>query len=384
MSEKINVAVVGLNFGANFAACYKFHPMVGELSLCDLNRTLVERVGDRLDVKKRFYKFEDVLTDPTIDAVHLLTNIPDHDTQSVAVLEAEKHCACAVPMAITAEGIQKVIAAQKKSGKSYMLMETIIFTRNFFYALELINTGTLGNIQFIKGAHWQDMEGWPKYWRGMPPMFYASHALAPAFVATKSRAKRVTCLGSGRMREYLYAQYNNKFPMENALYEMEDQTVVEIARTLFHCARGYTESFTICGDNAGFETGQKDTDLPILYKYIDNGKFDPEQVSTVGRITLEDRIDPPDRLDLLPRELHRFTRPHMEVNLTNPADIYEYTSATGGYHPHVVNSFVRYITGGKKPYFDLYNSADLTAACICAHNSALKDGKWVEIPKYYQ
>jgi hypothetical protein len=194
-------------------------------------------------------------------------------------------------MAITMEGIQKVIAAQKKSGKVYMLMET-------------------------------------------------------------------------------------------ALYGMEDNTVVEISRTLFQCARGYTEGFTVCGDNACFETGQRDTDLPVVYKYLDNGNFDPERISTVGRATLEERVDPPDRIDLLPRELHRFTRPHQETSRTNPADTYEYTSATGGYHPHVVNGFVLYAAEGKKPCFDLYASADLTAACICAHESAVKGGVWTEIPKY--
>jgi predicted dehydrogenase len=79
MVKKLNVAVVGLNFGANFAVCYKFHPLVGELSICDLNPALVEKVGDRLDVQKRFYRLEDVLADPAIDAVHLLTRIPDHE-----------------------------------------------------------------------------------------------------------------------------------------------------------------------------------------------------------------------------------------------------------------------------------------------------------------
>jgi predicted dehydrogenase len=382
MSEKLNVAVVGLNFGANFVNCYKFHPQVGELSICDLNPELVKKTSDRLNIRKCFSCLEDVLSDSSIDAVHLLTNIPDHDKQSVAVLESGKHCACAVPMAITLEGIQNVINAQKNSNKKYMLMETIIYTRNYLYVQELINTGVLGKIQFVKGSHWQDMEGWPKYWRGMPPMFYASHALGPAFAATKSRAKRVICLGSGNMRKDLHVQYGNPYPMENALFEMEDATVTEIARTLFQCARGYTEAFSIIGDNAGFETGQLDTDLPVFFKYADNGHFDENRIYTLGRFTLEEKVDPPDRLDLIPREIQRFTRPHKTVSLTNSSDIYDYTSATGGYHPHVVNAFIRYVLENQKPCFDVYTAADLTAACICAHKSATKNGAWVDIPQY--
>lgn len=382
MTKKLNIAVVGLNFGSLFVPSYKFHPKVGELAICDFNKDLVNRIGDRLDIKKRYYTLEDVLKEDTIDAVHLLTNIPDHDKQSVAVLESGKHCACAVPMAITIEGINKVIEAQQKSGKKYMLMETIIFTRNYLYAQKMIDSGELGNIQYIKGAHYQDMEGWPKYWRGMPPMLYGSHALAPAYAALKARAKRVVCYGSGKMREDLHAQYGNPYPMETALYEMEDGTSVEITRTLFANPKAYTEEFTIGGDKATFECGQLDEELPVVFKYVDNGIFDPEKVFTVGREISAERVDPPDRHDLLPEELRMFTRPQKMVSLTDPGDTYEFPSATGGYHPHVVNEFVMSITEDRKPIFDVYNSAELTAACICAHESAILGGKEVVIPKF--
>jgi predicted dehydrogenase len=380
--KKLNVAIVGLNFGALFVPGYKFHPAVGEITICDFNREIVKTVGDRLDIKKRCYSLEDVINDPDIDAVHLLTNIPDHAKQSVEVLQAGKHCACAVPMSITHEGIRDVMAVQKASGKKYMLMETIIFTRAYLYAQNMIDTGEMGNIQYIKGAHYQDMEGWPSYWKGMPPMYYASHALAPAFTALKCRAKRVICFGSGKMREALHQPYGNPYPMQTALYEMEDGTLAEITRTLFANSRGYTESFAIGGDNATFETGQQDTDIPVVFKYTDNGQFDPDQVHTAGREISEERIDPPDRLDLLPEALRKFTRPADMTSLTDPGDMYVYKSATGGYHPHVVNEFIRYIVDDVKPVFGIDFSADLTAACLCAHESAINGGTEVIIPKY--
>ena len=382
MTKKLNIAVVGLNFGSLFVPSYKFHPNVGELTICDFNRDLVNKIGDRLDIKKRYYTLEDVLKDDTIDAVHLLTNIPDHDKQSVAVLKSGKHCACAVPMSLTMEGINSIVDAQRKSGKIYMLMETNIYTRNYLYAQKMIDSGEMGHIQYIKGAHYQDMEGWPRYWKGMPPMFYASHALAPAFAALKCRAKRVICLGSGKMREDLHKPYGNPFPMQTALYEMEDGTLVEITRTLFANAKAYTEQFTIGGDNSTFECGQLDDDLPIVFRYIDNGVFDPNRVFTVGREVSSRRIDPPDQLDLIPEEIRKFTRPQMMVSMTDPNDVYEYPSATGGYHPHVVNEFIMSIVEDRKPAFDVYNSADLTAACICAHESSMLGGKEVNIPRF--
>ena len=237
--KKLNVAIVGLNFGVLFVPRYKFHPNVGEITICDFNREIVRTIGDRLGIKKHCYSLDDVINDPDIDAVHLLTNIPDHAKQSADVLRAGKHCACAVPMSITHQGIRDVMTAQEESGKKYVLMETIIFTRAYLYAQSMIDSGEMGNIQFVKGAHYQDMEGWPNYWKGMPPMYYASHALAPAFAALKCRAKRVVCFGSGKMREALHQLYGNPYPMQTALYEMEDGTLAEITRTLFANSRGY-------------------------------------------------------------------------------------------------------------------------------------------------
>ena len=56
-------------------------------------------------------KAREVLKDETIDAVHLVTPIPLHADQSVAVLESGKHCACTVPMATSLEDIRRIESA---------------------------------------------------------------------------------------------------------------------------------------------------------------------------------------------------------------------------------------------------------------------------------
>lgn len=387
MTGTVNIAVVGLNFGASFVPSYKFHPLVGEVTICDFNRDLVTQVGDRWDITKRAYSLEEVLNDPDIDAVHLLTNITGHADQAVAVLEAGKHCAVAVPMALTLEDVATIVAAQEKSGKVYMLAETVIFTRNFLFVQHLLDSGQMGNIQFMRGAHYQDMDGWPAYWKGMPPMYYATHALAPAYAATKSRAKRVVCFGSGKMREQLHEPYGNPYPMQTALFQMEDGTLAEVTRTLFHNPRGYTEAFTIGGDNITFETGQLDTDLPVMWKYKDDGVFDPDMklttYTTMGREVTEERIDPPDQLHLIPEQIHKYTKSHSVTSLSDPDDVFEYNTI-GGFHPHLVNEFVNAATGQKAPEFDIYRAADLTAACLAAHESAMAGGSDTVIQSFRQ
>jgi hypothetical protein len=50
---------------------------------------------------------------------------------SVAALEAGKHTACTVPMGTSIDELKRIIAAKKKSGKVYMMMETAVYTREY-------------------------------------------------------------------------------------------------------------------------------------------------------------------------------------------------------------------------------------------------------------
>lgn len=383
--QQINVAVVGLNFGASFVPSYLHHPSVGEVAICDFNAALVQQVGDRWGIEKRYSTLDEVLADPSIDAVHLLTNITSHVEQSVAALDAGKHVTCAVPMALTLDGVQQIVDAQARSGKTYMLAETVIFTRNYLYVQELIDSGELGRIQFMRGAHYQDMQGWPAYWRGMPPMYYATHALAPAYAATQGSASRVVCFGSGTMPAVMHEPYGNPFPMQTAVFQMEDGTLTEVTRTLFNNPRGYTEAFTIGGDNMTFETGQLDSDLPVVWRYKDDGDYDVdmrlEHYVTMGREVTEDRVEPEDALHRLPEALHPFTRSHAVTSMTDHDDVFEYATI-GGFQPHLVNHFVSSIAQQRAPFFDVARSANLTAACLAAHESAMAGGVSVDIPSF--
>jgi predicted dehydrogenase len=213
MMGKVRVALAGLRFGAEFVPIYLHHPHVESVTICDPSPTVLNLIGDRFGVSKRVTNFNDLLNSDDIDAVHLITPIPLHVEQSLAVLKSGKHCACTVPMAHSLDDLRAIIVAQRASGKVYMGMETAVYTTRFFHAKKMVERGEIGRIQFLRGAHYQDMEGWPNYWRGLPPMHYATHAVAPVLALANTRAKSVHCFGSGTMAPELQAQYGNPYPV---------------------------------------------------------------------------------------------------------------------------------------------------------------------------
>ena len=116
-------------------------------------------------------------------------------------LKAGKHVACTVPAATSVEDCRAIVNAANAAGKNYMMMETAIYTREFLYVRELRDTGKLGRIQFMRGAHQQEMAGWPGYWEGLPPMHYATHAVSPCLALVRGEAEYVSCFGSGRIAD---------------------------------------------------------------------------------------------------------------------------------------------------------------------------------------
>ncbi len=204
---KLRVALVGVSFGAEFIPIYLKHPDVDSLVLVDTNEKLLNTVGDKFLLEERLTDFNAMLEDKTIDAVHLVTPPATHAPLSIQVMNAGKHCACTIPMGMSIDELYQVIEARKRSGKHYMFMETSVYGREFLYVKNLYEKGELGRIQFMRCAHYQDMEGWPDYWLGFPPLMHPTHAVAPCLMLLGKRPETVYCKGSGKVRKEVEAPY---------------------------------------------------------------------------------------------------------------------------------------------------------------------------------
>jgi predicted dehydrogenase len=376
--KKLHVAVVGLRFGGCFPPIYLQHPDVDRVAICDAQEPLLHAYGDQFHIPERFARFEDVLAARDIDAVHLVTGIPAHAEMTLAVLRAGKHCACTVPMATSLADLRAIVAAQKASGKNYMMMETAVYTYHFFHALALIQSGALGPIQFLRGAHYQDMEGWPDYWMGLPPMWYATHAIAPLLALSGTRATKVHCFGSGHMRDELHHRYGNPYPIETAIFLLSQEGLAaEVTRSLFHTAHEYVESFHVYGAKKSWEW-HIENELPVVTDM--KASADPAKPHAHD-ITLA-RVSPGDRRDLLPASLRPFTELRIIPDPANPHQSLRQGGGHHGSHPHLVDEFVRSIVEQRQPRVHAIAAANWTAAGICAHESALHAGAEVLVPSF--
>jgi predicted dehydrogenase len=371
-SGKVRVAVVGLGFGAEFIPIYQLHPDAEITAVCRRNEAELNACGDKFGIPKRYTRYEDVLADPDIDAVHINSPIPDHGPQTIAALKAGKHVACTVPMATEKSQIEEIVKLQQSTGLVYMMMETVVYAREYMFAKDLYDKGVLGRIQFLRGSHQQDMDGWPNYWPGLPPMWYATHCVSPCLgilstPAKPALAESVVCHGSGRVREELIPKYGSPFAVQTATFKIEGSDVVaEVTRSLFDTARQYRESFDVTASNVSFEWQQLEGEEPVLHS-----RGLPE-----GQIPR--RISVPDFAGRLPEPIRKFTGAiHDATHLS-----FVQGGGHGGSHPHLAHNFLMAVLGKQPAFPDAPTSANYTLVGLCAHESAMDGGSRVEIPRY--
>jgi predicted dehydrogenase len=373
-ARPIRVAIIGLGFGAEFIPIYQKYPGAEIHAICRRDKKGLDEVGDRYGIKARYTEYRDLLKDSDVDAVHINSPIPDHAWMSVEALKAGKHVACTVPMGTSIDECRQIVLAQRASGKIYMMMETVVYSREYLFVKELYDKGELGRLQFLRGSHQQDMDGWPDYWPGLPPMWYATHCVSPCLAILGKHAQHVVCHGSGRIREELIGRYGSPFAIETATFAIKDSDVAaEVTRSLFDVARQYRESFDAYGSKKSFEWQQVENEDPVIHT-----KSTPEH--PVPEPEIPKKVKVPDYAHLLPEPIRRFTQPAAIQDAEHLSFLQG--GGHGGSHPHLVHAFLSAVNGDRPALPDAATSANWTMVGLCAHESALKGGEKIIIPTF--
>jgi len=364
---KVNVAVIGLGFGAEFIPIYQKHPNAHVHAVCRRTESELNRIADAFGVENRYTQYEDVLADPQVDFVHVNSPIPDHAWMSIEALKAGKHVMCTVPMATTVDECRQICELVRRTGLKYMMAETVVYSREFLFIKEMYDQGELGKIQYMQASHPQDMEGWPEYWERMIPMHYATHVVSPVLGLVNGRAEYVSCFGSGTINERIAEKSGNRFAVESCHIKIQDSDIAaHIWRFLFDTARQYRESFDVYGTRKSFEWALVEGEEHVIHTAK---KPEPE---------IPERVAVPDYAHRLPEPIRPFTSTIQDAEHLS----FIQGGGHGGSHPHLVNEFVRALLDDRDPWPNAVQSANWTCVGICAHASATQGGAVVRLPDF--
>jgi len=151
-SDRINVALIGatgkvaapahLNGLANA-------PNANLYAVCDLDADRVGELAEQTGAKA-FTSLDELLADPNVDAIDLVTPPFVHAEQTIAAARAGKHVYCEKPMAHSIAEENAMVSAHIEAGTTLMVGESYVFHHPNVAARAVIDQGDIGDVLHIR------------------------------------------------------------------------------------------------------------------------------------------------------------------------------------------------------------------------------------------
>ena len=154
---KVKIGIIGCGGIAkqkHLPALAAFPDKCEMVAFCDIIEERAKEACEKYGAPgaKVYTDYQELLKDPEIDTVHVLTPNVAHSPITVAAFEAGKNVMCEKPMAHTTEAAQAMMDAWKKSGKKFTIGYQNRFRTDSLALHDACERGDLGEIYFAK-AH---------------------------------------------------------------------------------------------------------------------------------------------------------------------------------------------------------------------------------------
>jgi predicted dehydrogenase len=137
------------------------------VALCDNDGPKARALADRFGVPDVFTDIEDLLEFDELDAVVVATPNHLHEPHVLSALAAKVHVLCERPLAFTARGVERIVAAAARADRKVLVANNHRF-RSDVQALErFLHGGELGRLTGVRaGAYALRQAGASAGWRG--------------------------------------------------------------------------------------------------------------------------------------------------------------------------------------------------------------------------
>jgi predicted dehydrogenase len=359
-ADKVRIGIVGGGFGAAFQ--WHLDPNCTVEAVCDLRPDRRQHLMTVYGCEKTHDSLEELIRHEAINAVGVFTGAPDHVRHSVAVMNAGKHCICAVPAAITLEECEELIEAKERNGVRYMMAETSYYRWPTILMRDMYADGEFGEVLYSeveyyhplydgtpeRQHYWWDPQGNPTWRHGYPPLLYPTHSTGFLVGVTRERLVAVSAMGYAPPDDPVLAggrnQYANAFSCESALFATDRGNICR-CNVMF-------------GINAHGERAQWFGER--VSAFMANSGGQPFVVKREGE---SDVTQLPDYWQRLPEPMRG-------------------AGGHGNSHPFLTHEFVSALVEDRDPAIDVYESVAMTAPGIVAHESALRGGEHLKVPSF--
>ena len=355
---KYKVGVVGVQRGSGHVSQFHAMPDAEVTALCDLDEGALADVARPLQIPDQylFTDFEDMLNSP-VDIVVVSTPMQYHAEQVIKALESGKHVLSEVTAATTIEDCGRIVDAVKRTGLTYMMGENCCY---FHFVREWkgwTEQGRLGDLFYAEAEYIHalpemiyDKETGKRAWRAdRPPIYYCTHSLGPLLYLMNDRVTKAcgTHSGYGILPNVGVGALN----MEVGLFKTQKGAAIKILRSSVAHREPPMHYYSLYGTKGFVETDR-------------SGGWSGEN----GKLFIEAEME------------HYEVIPCPHTDPTARGD--QLLGGHGSAEFYLVRDFLDAIDAGVKPPIDVVRAMDFTLPGICAHESAMNESGWVDVPLF--
>jgi len=145
--KTVKYGVIGLGwFGERHLEALAAIPNVELHALCTRTESRLTELQEKFGATKTYTDYHEMLADPELEAVSIVTMWDQHVAPTVAALEAGKHVFLEKPMASTVEDCNTIVDAANAATGSFMVGHICRFNPRYAAAKQAIKEGKIGKI----------------------------------------------------------------------------------------------------------------------------------------------------------------------------------------------------------------------------------------------
>jgi predicted dehydrogenase len=149
--KPLRVAIVGCGRISDLHALgYREREDARIVAVCDTHRRRVASKAKAWGIERVYRDYHQVLEDPDIDLVELLTPHHLHCSMTVEACQAGKHVSVQKPMALSAAEADAMIAAAESAGVMLRVYENFVYYAPAVRAKRMIEAGEIGEVRAVR------------------------------------------------------------------------------------------------------------------------------------------------------------------------------------------------------------------------------------------
>ena len=150
MTKTIRVGVIGAGYwGPNIIRNLYEAPGAEAVAVADLSQERLDAIHKRFPSLRVTADYRELLDDPTIDAICIVTPVKTHRKLAEEAFAAGKHVFVEKPLAQSVSDAEAIVRARDRAGKTLMVGHTFVYNPAVEHVKGILDAGGIGNVHYL-------------------------------------------------------------------------------------------------------------------------------------------------------------------------------------------------------------------------------------------